>query len=87
MSKFSCGPWFVYIILCENNSLYTGIAKDPEKRFRTHLAGKGAKYTKIYKPICLVHCEEYTNHTLAAKRERQIKSYPVAKKQQLKNIL
>ena len=85
-SNFSDGPWFVYIILCHNNSLYTGITKDVNRRFKEHATGKGAKYTKIYKPVCIVHIEEYENHSLAIKREIKIKSYPTKKNQTLHNI-
>ncbi len=86
MSKFAEGPWFVYILLCDNGSLYTGITKDVTKRFQTHITGKGAKYTKMYKPICVVHTEQYDDHHSAAKREREIKALPPAKKKQLNNI-
>lgn len=85
-STFINGPWFVYILLCDNNSLYTGITKNIQKRFHTHSIGKGAKYTKIHKPIQIVHCEEYTTFSLAAKREHEIKSLPTAKKKQLHNM-
>ncbi len=54
MSKYSEGPWFVYIILCENGRLYTGITKNVQKRFDTHKSGKGAKYTKANKPLKVV---------------------------------
>lgn len=80
---FSEGPWFVYILLCDNGSLYTGIAKDVHKRYKTHVAGKGARYTKIYKPIEILYTEEYSNHSLAIKREIKIKSFPLVKKRLL----
>ena len=85
VSKFSEGPWFVYIILCDNNSLYTGITKDIERRFKAHTKGKGAKYTRMHKPVCVVHTEEYKNHSLAIKREIEIKTYPTNKKRKLHN--
>ena len=50
--------WFVYILLCLDNSLYTGIAKDPAKRFREHVAGKGGAYTRNHKPIRIVYTEK-----------------------------
>lgn len=84
---FSEGPWFVYLIFCEGGSLYTGIAKDPQKRFQMHLSKKGAKYTKINKPLYLIHIEEYENHSLAIKREIKIKTYPTLKKRLLINQL
>jgi len=77
--------WFVYILLCDNGSFYTGIALDPQKRLLMHQTGKGAQYTKIYKPIALVYIEQLTNQTEAMKRERELKTWPRKKKQQLIN--
>ncbi|MGL4366922.1 MAG: GIY-YIG nuclease family protein [Brevinemataceae bacterium] len=88
-SNFSKGPWFVYMIECRGGSLYTGIAKDPVKRFKMHLSGRGAKYTKIYKPISLVFVEEHSCHRSAFLRECQIKRFSTIKKRtfiQDKNI-
>lgn len=39
--------WFVYILRCKDESLYTGITNNLEKRYENHKKGKGAKYTKI----------------------------------------
>jgi len=39
--------WYIYILRCGDNSLYTGITNDIEKRYEKHKSGKGAKYTKI----------------------------------------
>lgn len=85
-SIFTNGPWFVYILLCSNNSLYTGITKDVQKRFQAHCNGKGAKYTKIHKPLSIIHCEQYENFHLAAKRELEIKALPKIKKIKLNNL-
>jgi putative endonuclease len=46
-------PWFVYVLLCGDGSLYTGIAKDVDARLRQHQAGKGAKYTRGRGPLRL----------------------------------
>ena len=44
--------YYVYILECEDGSLYTGISTDPERRFKEHKSGMlGAKYTKAHKPI------------------------------------
>ncbi len=82
VSKFSEGPWYVYILLCENKTLYTGITKNTEKRFDMHIKGKGAKYTKINKPVSVVYTEEHPNHESAIKREIKIKR--MTKKRKLK---
>lgn len=49
MSKVT-GKYYIYIIRCEGDELYTGITGDVEKRFNEHLSGKGAKYTKSHRP-------------------------------------
>jgi putative endonuclease len=72
--------WYVYIILCQGNSLYTGISTNPQKRFQDHLAGRGARYTKAHPPLKLVHSEEALSRAKALKREHQIKSWPRDKK-------
>lgn len=75
--------WFVYILLCENGSFYTGIAIDPQKRLLVHKSGKGARYTKIYKPVALVYIEQLSSQTGAMKRERELKSWPRKRKEKL----
>lgn len=72
--------WFVYILLCSDNSLYTGISPDPQMRFDAHLAGKGAKYTRAHKPIRIMYTRKYPNRSEALKREGEIKSWSRAKK-------
>ena len=64
--------WHVYILLCKNDSLYTGIAKDVEKRFKDHLAGK-ARYTSYNPPLKILFREKYRTRSKAQKREAQIK--------------
>lgn len=68
--------WFVYILLCEDNSLYTGISDDPDARFQVHKSGKGSKYTRSHKPVKRVHLEEVASRSEALKRELEIKSWP-----------
>jgi len=66
-------PYYVYMILCEGNSFYTGYTKNLNSRMRLHNNGKGARYTKMHKPKELVHVEEYGSRTEAMKREKRIK--------------
>lgn len=75
--------YFVYVLLCENNKLYTGIAKDPEARFTLHINGQGAKYTRQNKPIKIVYVEEFESRSSALKREAQIKKMTKRKKEDL----
>jgi putative endonuclease len=66
-------PYYVYIILCEGNSFYTGYTKNVKSRFRLHLNGKGARYTRMHKPKDLVYVEEFDSRSEAMKREKRIK--------------
>ena len=73
---------YVYILRCNDNSLYTGWTNNLEKRLKTHLAGKGAKYTKARLPVELVYYEEFEDKIEAMKREYKIKQ--LSRKEKLK---
>lgn len=64
---------YVYIIMCGDNSLYTGWTNNLEKRFMMHCEGKGAKYTRGRGPLKLVYFEEFKNKKDAMRREYEIK--------------
>lgn len=66
--------WYLYILRCRDNTLYTGITVDVEKRFAAHSAGRGAKYTRGRGPLELVYRERCGTHSDALKRERIVKS-------------
>lgn len=66
--------WRLYILLCGDGSLYTGITTDVEKRLEQHRCGKGAKYTRGRGPLELLYSEECGDHSLALKRELQVKA-------------
>jgi len=68
------GKWFTYVLLCENGTLYRGYTNNLEKRFAIHKAGKGAKYTRMNKPIKIAYHEEFETKIEAIKRERYFKS-------------
>ena len=68
--------WYLYILRCKDNSLYTGITTDVEKRLEAHRAGKGAKYTRGRGPLELVYREECGDHSDALRREAEIKRLP-----------
>lgn len=78
--------WFVYILLCEDKSLYTGVSNNLEKRFLEHKGGKGGRYTRSHKPIKMIYSEELPNQSDALKRERQIKGWPREKKIRIVNL-
>ena len=66
--------WYLYILRCKDDSLYTGITTDVEKRLEAHRCGKGAKYTRGRTPLELVYREECGDHSDALKRELEIKA-------------
>ena len=65
--------WLVYIILCSDDSLYTGITIDVERRFAQHVAGTGAKYFRGRSPRRLVYLESNHDRSSASRREMEIK--------------
>jgi putative endonuclease len=67
--------WFVYIVRCCDDSLYTGITKDVERRIQEHNDDDslGAKYTKARRPVVLVHQEKCESRSAATRREIEIK--------------
>ncbi len=76
--------WYTYIVRCQDHTLYTGIAKDPEKRLAAHNTGKnGAKYTRSRRPVHLVYLEPFPSRAAAAKREYALKQLDLAAKLQL----
>ena len=72
--------WLVYIILCSDSSLYTGITTDIKRRFAEHKNKKGAKYFYGRAPEKIVFLEEGHNRSTASKREYEIKTYTKLKK-------
>jgi len=75
--------WIVYILECSDNTLYTGITKDIERRMAEHENGTGAKYTKGRGPFKVVYSELQPTMSLALKREAKIKSLDRSAKQKL----
>jgi putative endonuclease len=66
--------WIVYILECSDNSLYTGITNDMERRLEEHRTGRGAKYTKHRRPLRVRYTEYQGTKSTALKREAAIKS-------------
>lgn len=65
--------WWVYILECGDQTLYTGISNHLEERLALHQAGKGAKYTRSHLPVRLVYQEQQSDRSSALQREAQIK--------------
>jgi putative endonuclease len=73
--------WQVYIILCSDNTLYTGITTDLQRRFSQHASGRGAKYFRGRQPLQILYQECGHSRSTASTRELEIKGLPRAKKQ------
>ena len=66
--------WYVYILQCSDDTLYTGITNDLDKRVSQHNHGAtAAKYTRARRPVQLVYAEQVADKRQAAKREYEIK--------------
>ncbi len=72
--------FYVYILRCNDDTLYTGYTNHLEERIKTHNLGKGAKYTRGRIPVKLEYYEEFENKSEALKRENKIKKYKRNKK-------
>ena len=83
MKKGRKKEWSVYILRCGDGTLYTGIAKDIEKRLVQHSKGKGAVYTRTHLPVQLLYQENHMTRSEALIREAQIKRSPRSKKEKL----
>jgi len=76
--------WWVYIVACSDESLYTGITTDRERRIAEHNnSKKGAKYTRNRRPVDLVYSEMHPDRSTASKREYEIKKLSRAEKLKL----
>ena len=74
---------FTYILLCSDNSYYTGSTKYLEVRVEQHQMGEGANYTKSRLPVKLVYSEEYDRIDDAFYREKQVQRWSRKKKEAL----
>ena len=76
--------WFVYLVRCNDNSLYCGITTDLVRRELEHNGlQKGAKYTRVRRPVAMVYNQQVENRSCAGKLEAQLKKLTKAKKEQL----
>ncbi len=75
--------WSVYILRCSDNSLYTGVTTDIERRVKEHNTIGGAKYTRVRQPVTLVYEETCLNRSIAQVREATIKKLSRQQKEEL----
>ncbi len=73
MNNINQKNWFVYILKCADDTLYTGCTNDVSARLKAHNQGKGAKYTKGRTPVKLIYVGEKLSHSQALQREYEIK--------------
>lgn len=72
--------WFLYMLECEGDSIYTGITTDVQRRYAQHVAGIGAKYTRARKPVKLLGWMQFPSKSEALKAEIRIKRMSAAQK-------
>jgi len=76
--------WFVYMLRCADNSLYTGITTDIERRVKEHNGEKSVtKYTRVRQPVTLAYQEVAKSRSEAGKREAQLKKFTKKDKEAL----
>lgn len=68
--------WYVYILRCSDETLYTGITTEPQRRLAQHNAGTASKCTRSRRPVEMVYCEEVSGKPEALRREYAIKQLP-----------
>lgn len=81
-------PWFIYIVRCADDTLYTGITTGPARRVQEHNSGgpKGARYTHPRRPVSLVYVERAPSRSVATQRELMIKKLDRHRKLELCNL-
>ena len=77
--------YYVYLVQCEDKSIYTGITTDLKRRFQEHKDKVGGHYTRAHKVEKILHTEKFQTRSKASKREAEIKSWRREKKLELIN--
>lgn len=72
--------WFLYMLECRGGSLYTGITTDVARRYATHAAGKGARYTRLHPPERVALVLAYPDRSAALQAEYAVKQLSAAEK-------
>lgn len=75
--------FYTYMLRCKDNSIYTGMTNNIQKRFNKHLTGEGAKYTKSHQPEKLEVVWKSKNKSLACKLEYHLKHLTKQQKEEL----
>lgn len=79
------GPvsYYVYLLLCDNGSYYTGYTNNVASRLEQHEQGHGARYTLMHRPKRVIYIEEFKTRRAAMRREQQIKAFTHNQKREL----
>jgi putative endonuclease len=78
--------WFVYMLRCSDDTLYTGVTTDVARRLTEHNGRtKGAKYTKARQPVELVYSKKVKDRSSAQIKEAQLRRLTRAEKLLLVN--
>lgn len=83
MRERKATPFFVYLLRCNDGSLYCGITNDLDKRVKTHNSGKGAKYTRSRLPVVLVWSAGHPTKSSALRQEAEIKKLKKKQKEKI----
>lgn len=75
--------YFVYLLLCKNGAIYTGITTDVKRRFKEHGSGRGALYTRVFGVVRILYTEKAGTRSEALKREHEIKQWSTKRKHAL----
>ena len=75
--------WYVYMLECAGQRIYTGIAVDVDKRFLQHATGKGARFTRSFPPVRILMREAHPDRSTASKSEYAIKQLSASAKRVL----
>ena len=78
--------WFLYVLQCSDGTLYTGVTTDIDRRLNEHnTSSKGAKYTKIRRPVKLVYWIDFKDRSTAQKAEYKFKQLTREQKEKIIN--
>jgi putative endonuclease len=72
--------WCLYLIECRDGSFYAGITNDLDARYRAHVEGRGARYTRSHPPLRLIGYRNYADRAAASRAEWEIKQLPKHRK-------
>jgi len=79
-------PWYLYVVLCSDHTLYTGVTTDTTRRLDEHnTSPRGAKYTRTRRPVELVYSVAHENRSEAQKAEYKFKKLSREKKEEVIN--